>query len=115
MTNKKIDVWLRFILYFMPILYVAVELWLVGRNGTTQSLNDVYTMINNSLSWTDTNFFNGFTSWIHTNIAISNVCLDFLLYYMYYLVYVELFLLFKNVMLFLFKVADDFLHKGVEL
>lgn len=96
MTNKKIDVWLRFILYFMPVLFVAVELWLVGRNGTIQTLNDVYTMLNNSLSWTNTSLFTGFTNWIHTNISISNVCLDFLLYYVYYLVYVELVLLFKK-------------------
>ena len=118
MTNKKIDTFARALFYFMPIM-TTIIITLVGiRAGGYEfipSFEDICSDYNYYMSWTNY-LFTGFTTWLNTNLIGSNSDIALtLIYTIYYFIIVEFLLLIKNVMLFIFRVAEKWLHKGVDL
>ena len=115
LDNKFIDRLFRLNLYLIPFFigfYLMVAYKQAGATGFT-ALTDF--MDNFNTYFTSIPFFSGFVTWIDTNLTHGVIIFNFVFSYALYLVLVEFAILFKNVLLYLFKVANVWLEKGVNL
>lgn len=126
MTNKKIDIWLRFILYTIPLIAVFIVLWNYLKNDhlTTINFNEVRSIFNNINDWlrftkSSNSIFKPFYDWFMTNIirdsSPDTFFIVFVIQYCFYLLYVEISILFKNILLFIIRVANQMIERGSEI
>lgn len=115
MTNKKIDIWLRFTLYMIPIfVIVGYFIFNKGVGGNTQpsnilsNMNSLFTDIGNS------SLVSPFFTWFKNNI-IDTKLTNYVFLYSFYVLFVEIALLIKNVLLFVIRVANQMIERGVEI
>lgn len=115
LTNKFIDKVFRLILYTLPFaigFYLMVVYKQAGADGYT-ALNTWFSDFNGYFS--NIPIWSGFMTWINENLTYNVVLFNYLFNYAFYLVIVEFAVLFKNVLVYLFKVANGFLEKGVNM
>lgn len=115
MTNKKIDIWFRFIMYFLPFfLMIGYFVYLrTGQVSTTpytilSSLNALINDIGNI------SFVSPFYQWFKDNIVNIQLT-NFVLLYCFYIVFVEIALLMKNVLVFVIHLANNLIERGAEI
>lgn len=114
MTNKKIDIWLRFILYMLPFMVIVLRFayYKSGLTTSMPSLDIVFNYLGSFESLRNTSFVNSFVSWFENNITFNSHIIN-VLYYMFYLLFVELCLLFKNVLVFIIYMANKLIERGM--
>lgn len=108
LNNRKIDYILKLMFYLMPVLYIFIVA-LATESPTlvnfTSQLNAFIGDIGNSFIFAD------FVEWFTTNLSTNNGVI-FVLNYSFYIVLVEFVLLFKNILTWLFKVANQFIERS---
>lgn len=120
MTNKKIDIWVRFALYFIPLI---VGVWgyckYLGSPQSTgfSNISTIFNTIESGLTWVHNGVFSGFYNWVKVNIFSNNMSTiqNFLFDICFYFVYVEILLLFKNVLLFIIRIANEMIERGAQI
>ena len=122
MTQRKIDVLFRLVLYSIPLLFVVFVFWNYCKNNNVTDISlttfrPILVGFNDLLQWTrsSNSIFKPFYDWVMGNIICdsNSFMFTFVLEFTFYCVYVEFAILFKNVMCYLFRVAEYWLHRGL--
>lgn len=115
MTNKKVDILLRAILYFIPF-FIGIYMMVVYKGQGQDGYTALVTFMTDFVSWfEDVTIFTGFMSWLKTYITFDVFILNYIFVYMFYICLCEFAILFKNVMVYIFKICNKFLEKGVHI
>lgn len=113
---RKLNVVVRYILYLLPFVYIVYACVVYKTTGSNEALslyNNTMTSITNSISTNP--YFSSFYTWFTNNISHGLGYVNNAFAYCCYMLLIEFVLLFKNVLMYLFNVANAWLEKGVEL
>lgn len=117
LNNKKIDLILKLIMYMLPLIIVLFKMLSYGDTGS-QDFNfysifveqfALTSEVEGSFGVLTLNFLN----WFMSNISSSQIVIIICVYLLFYVPVVEFAILFKNCLVWLFKVANDFIERGV--
>ena len=113
---KKINIIIRIFLYSLPLLYGVYLAVVFSKTGSTDAITLYNNIISGLTDWCeDFPYFRNFYSWFNTNISNGYVYINNAFAYCCYLIMIEFVILFKNVLMYLFNVANEWLEKGVQL
>lgn len=115
MTNKKIDIWFRFILYFLPLIFIIGYVLIFKSTGGSHNPSTIaYNTYELFKDLTYVPFISDFFTWFKNNV-INTQLTNIAFLYCYYVIFVEFALLLKNVLIFIIHVANNFIERGAEL
>lgn len=111
LSNKKIDMILKLIFYLLPVLFVLFTA--LATESTTKV--DLWTdFINWFTNLEQTTIFSGFFNWFKNNLTTNTTILT-ILKYSFYVVFVEFVVLFKNVLIWVFRFANNLIERGLNV
>lgn len=108
LNNKKIDLLVKLVMFMFPWLYCLF----IAISTESTTLTSFEQVLVNIFQGMQLGIFENFAIWFSDNITSSGLVV-LMLFYAFYLVFVEFIILFKNCLVWLFKVANDFIERGV--
>lgn len=109
LSNRKIDLIVKLFMYTFPFFYIVVVS--LGTKATEWNSSHLEHILNDMFQTIPNGFFNDFVNYFTSNISDNGIVL-LMLYYAFYIVLIEFVLLFKNVLVFMFKVANNLIERG---
>lgn len=111
LNNRKIDLLLKLVMYFLPLVYVLIIS--IGTKATSWDSSVVSSMFGSLFLGMSDGFFSDAILWIRTYLTYNVPILDLVTIYMFYVLLVEMLILFKNFMIWIIRFANDFLERGL--
>lgn len=111
---KKINIIMRIFLYALPVLYSVYTCIVFSKTGSSTGIDLLNTLNDNLLAWCSNSvYFSTFYTWFNANISNGYIYINLAFAFCAYCLMIEFVILFKNVLMYLFNVANVWLEKGV--
>lgn len=110
LSNRKIDLFIKLVFYLLPLIYCMFIALSTESPTMTSFLTPLVQWFDGIMN--EGSLFQEFGLWFANNITSSNGVI-LVLYYTFYLVFVEFVVLFKNILTWIFKLANNLIERGI--